>query len=95
MEWPSCVLHVDDGLSGGEFVCEERYVVGDVRGVGTVVGNGARVSQGRVVPVLLPWYIPGPSACLVSTLASVMLVSCRCVSLCLCLCVFGAFCLQG
>ena len=69
--------------------------MGGVRGVGSVVGDGAKVSLGRVVPVLLPWSIPCPSTYLVSTLVSVMMVSYRCVSLCLCLCVFGAPCLHG
>ena len=69
--------------------------MGGVRGVGSVVDDGDMVSPGRVVPVLLPWSIPCPSAYLVSTVVSVMMVSCRCVSLCMCLGVFGAFCLHG
>ena len=66
-----------------------------VGSIGYVVGDGAMVGPGRVVKVLLSCPIPCLSADSDFIPVSLVVVSCWCVNLSLCICVFGAFCLQG
>ena len=79
----------------GEFVCEERYVVDGVGSIGSDMGDGARMSPGGVVQVLLPCPIPCQFADSDSIPVSAVMGCRLCVNPRLCMYVFGAFCLHG
>ena len=78
-----------------EFVCEELYVVVGVGSIGSGMGDGAGVGPCGVVQVLLPCPIPCLFADSDFIQVSAVVVCRWCVNLSLCMCVFGAFCLQG